>query len=65
MSNLSAEMARFGVSVYNVQAVLDCSEKTARNKVNGSTEFTVAEAMKLRDAYFPGLRLEYLFASTD
>lgn len=65
MSNLSAEMARFGVSVYNVQAVLGCSEKTARNKVNGSTEFTVAEAMKLRDAYFPGLRLEYLFASTD
>lgn len=65
MKNLSAEMARFGVSNADIQAILSCSSKTVTNKLNDSTEFSVSEAIKVRDAFFPGLRLEYLFALSD
>ncbi len=63
MSNLSAEMARYGVSFTDIQQLLGCSNKTVRNKVGGITEITVSEAMMIRDSFFPGMRIEYLFAS--
>ena len=62
MNNLSAEMARFGVSNTDIQTILSCSGKTVTNKLNGITSFSVDEAIKVRDAFFPGLRIEYLFA---
>ena len=62
MSNLAAEMARYGVSLSDIQTVLGCTDKTARNKLGGVTEFSISEAMKLRDTYFPNMRIEYLFA---
>lgn len=62
MKNLSAEMTRFGVTYADVQELLSCSYKTVGNKINGVTEFSVQEATKIRDAFFPGMRLEYLFA---
>lgn len=61
MKNLAAEMVRFGVSNADIQSLLNCTDKTVRNKLNGVTEFSVAEALKIRDAYFPGIRIEYLF----
>ena len=54
-------MARKGYKVADLVAVLGCSEKTARNKLNGGTEFTVGEAVKVRDEMFPDARMEYLF----
>ena len=33
--------------------------------IDGVTEFSVAEALKIRDTFFPGLRVEYLFATAD
>lgn len=65
MRNLSAEMARFGVSNSDIQAALDCSSKTVTNKLNEATEFSVSEAIKIRDTFFPGLRIEYLFARSE
>lgn len=65
MRNLSAEMARFGVSNADIQAILSCSSKTVTNKLNDVTEFSVSEAILVRDALFPGLRIEYLFARAD
>lgn len=62
MKNLAAEMARFGISNADIQAILSCSSKTVANKLNDTTEFSVGEAIKIRDALFPGLRIEYLFA---
>lgn len=61
MKNLKAEMTRKGVNVLALQKVLDCSEKTVRNKINGVTEFTIGEAIKIRNKYFSELSLEYLF----
>ena len=43
---------------------IGCSEKTARNKINGETDFTYPEAEKVRNDLFPGLRMEYLFHSS-
>lgn len=65
MKNLCAEMTRYGVSNNDIQTVLGCSLslKTVQNKVSGATEFSVVEAMKIRDQFFPGLRIEYLFAN--
>ena len=62
MRNLLAEMARYGVSNNDIQALLSCTDKTVRNKLNGMTEFSFGEAMKIRDTFFPGIRLEYLFS---
>ena len=61
MKNLLAEMARYGVSKYDIQKLLGCSEATVRNKLSGESEFTVPEALKIRNSYFIGFRVEYLF----
>ena len=65
MKNLSAEMARYGVSNNDIQTLLSCTDKTVRNKLNGVSEFSVGEALKIRDVFFPGLRIEYLFSQSD
>lgn len=62
MKNLLAEMARSGIRVQDIQNLLGCTERTVRNKMDGKTEFSVNEALKIRNALFPGLRVEYLFA---
>ena len=43
MRNLSAEMARFGVSYADLMELLNCSQKTVSNKLNDVTEFSVSE----------------------
>ncbi len=63
MNNLAAEMTRFGVRYVDLQTLLCCTDKTVQNKINGKTEFSVGEAFKIRDTFFPGMRLEYLFKS--
>lgn len=62
MRNLCAEMSRFGVSTMDIQKLIGCTDKTARSKINGNSEFSVSEALNIRDKFFPGLRIEYLFA---
>lgn len=64
LKNLSAEMVRFGVSNSDLQKLLSCTEKTVWNKINEVSEFSVSEALKIRDTFFPGFRLEYLFANS-
>lgn len=62
MNNLAAEMARYGVTKSDIQRVLNCSDKTVNNKLTGVTDFTVPEALKIRNVYFEGYRIDYLFA---
>lgn len=40
MDNLKAEMQRNGLTVKDIMSTIGCSEKTARNKINGETDFT-------------------------
>lgn len=65
MKNLCAEMVRFGVGVSDLQRILNCTDRTVRNKLSGVTEFSVNEAFAIRDSLFPGLRIEYLFSQSD
>ena len=52
MNNLKAEMARYGVTEKNIQEVLE----------SGVTEFSFPECIKIRNKFFEGYKLEYLFA---
>ena len=48
-------------TVRDIMRTIGCSEKTARNKINGETDFTYPEAEEVRNRLFPGMRMEYLF----
>ena len=60
--NLKAEFSRIDVSaVRGVASALDCTERCARNKLNGITGISISEAKKIRKKYFSDLTLDYLF----
>ncbi len=61
--NLKAEMCRRNLTAKDVGAIIQKSDKTTRDKINGKSGFSVEEALKTRDALFPGLDIEYLFAN--
>ena len=61
LKNLQAEMTRFGVTNHDIGAVIGKAERTVRDKVNGVYAFDFPEAVSIRETFFPGLRLEYLF----
>lgn len=63
MRNLRAEMARYGISSQDIQLLLSCTDKTVKSRLEGTTEFSVSDSFKIRDTFFPGMRIEYLFAS--
>lgn len=58
--NLIAELARAGMSIEAFARALGVSRKTANNKLNGRTEFTLSEIKKTA-ALFPNISLDYLF----
>lgn len=60
--NLEAEFVRLRLSPLSAIAdVLKCSERTARNRLNKSG-FSVFEAAKIKEKYFPTMSIDYLFA---
>lgn len=62
LRNLAAEMKRYQVRNIDIQTLLSCSEKTVTNKIAENSFFSINEAMAIRNRFFPGLQLEYLFA---
>lgn len=65
MNNLKAEMVRYGVSNVDIQRATGLSERTVRDKLNGTTSFSFPEALAIRNQLFPSMRVEYLFATED
>lgn len=63
LANLKAEMCRRNLTAKDIGAIIQKSDKTTRDKINGKSGFSVEEALKTRDALFPGLDIEYLFAN--
>lgn len=59
--NLLAEKARNKLTNMHFADALGISEGSVKNKLAGHTEFTRKEMLTLRDQFFPGLTLEYLF----
>lgn len=62
LANLQAEMKRNGLNSLVIANAIGKSDKTVRDKISERTQFDIYEAMSIRDKFFPGLRLEYLFA---
>lgn len=65
LQNLRAEMLRYGITAADLSRVAKRTERSIRLKVAGKTAFTLPEGIAIRDAFFPGMSLEYLFARTE
>lgn len=65
MRNLEAEMMRRHVRVENIANLLSKSTRTVVDKIKGRYPFTLPEVFKVRNTYFPGMTIEYLFAEDD
>lgn len=63
--NIEQEMKRYNIGLYDIKDLLGCSEKTVRNKLSGVTDFTYEETKKIRNRFFPGMKIEYLFDPSD
>lgn len=62
--NLVTELRRKNITNKAVAELIGTSEKTVFNKINGVTEFTVPEAMAIRNNLLPEFRIGYLFTRT-
>ena len=63
-NNLKAELVRIKKNQGFLASILGISEKQVSFKFNGPSDFTVSEAIKIRDELFPTLTLDYLFSKT-
>jgi hypothetical protein len=59
--SLKAEMARYGIKTKDIIQLLGISDKTAQHKLSGKSHFTSVEMKKIRDRFFPGMTIDYLF----
>lgn len=62
-TNLQKLLAAKNISTKTVQSVIRAkSEKTAYNKIIRLTDFTLPEAIALKNAFFPEYDLDYIFS---
>lgn len=65
-SNLKSEFVKRNLQpCLEIARTLNCNERTARNKLNGVTRFTVEDAKAIKRTHFPTLTIEYLFATDE
>ena len=62
LQNLKAEMTRRNVGTSDIGRVIGKSTRTAMDKVAGRYPFTFSEAKAIRDSFFQGMDLEFLFS---
>ena len=48
----------------NLADAIGVSRETISRKMNGKAEFTLLEAFRIADQFFPGLDVRYLFQRT-
>lgn len=60
--NLRNKLNDKGISIRAYAEFLGVSEKTAQNKLNGVTEFTLLEAKRTKEIIFPEYDMFYIFA---
>lgn len=64
LKNLRAAMVAKKVSVVAMARLLGTTEKTVNNKLNGVTDFTLPEALSIKENLFPEYDLCYLFMAS-
>ena len=65
LGNMVHELRRKNITNKTVADVINVSEKTVVNKLNGTSEFTISEAMAININLLPEFRLSYLCTPTD
>ena len=60
-SNLKAEMARLGLTSKKVSEAVKMNPSTFSRKIGKENGFKVIEAVKIRNTFFPGMTIDYLF----
>lgn len=63
--NLKKEMAGKDISIEEMAQFLQLHRNTVANKIDGSSKFTIDEAFKVHDKFFPEVGLAYLFKEAD
>lgn len=64
-SFLRGEMIKANITITSLAQKIGVTEKTMRNKINGDTDFTWTEALKVRDIVNPSLKMEKLFQADE
>lgn len=59
--NLKAEMGRKNITIEEIAKEIGVHRNSASNKINGSSSFSIEEAMKIKGKFFPDLEYKYLF----
>lgn len=59
--NLIGEMAKRKVKNEAIAQELGIHRNSVYNKLNGESSFSVDEAIQIRDTFFPGYDIKYLF----
>ena len=62
---LKEKMASRNVKIEDIALLLQIHRNSASNKINGSSSFSIDESIKVRDAFFPDLELDYLFSKEE
>ena len=60
-SNLIGEIAKAHINYVDVAKALNITRDTLRYKLSGKRPFTIDEAYKIRDLFFPNKSIEQLF----
>ncbi len=63
--NLKKEMAGADVSIEAIAAELKVHRNTVSNKLDGASKFTIDEAFKIHDKFFPTVGMAYLFKDSE
>lgn len=64
-SNLQKAMDEKGISIQAIASVTGEHRNTISNKIHGRTEFTIGEALRIKEALFPEYDLNYLFKKVE
>lgn len=65
LSNLKAEMARANVTIGEIAEISGKSDRTIRDRIKGRGQLPIQDAIKVKNAFFPGMDLEYLFSRAE
>lgn len=63
--NLKAEMGRKDVTIEAISKELGVHRNSVSNKINGTSSFSIEEAMRIKKKFFPDLEYCYLFQTEE
>lgn len=64
-ANLKAEMARKSITLVQIAEKLGLNTATVSAKLNNYNRLKYCECVAIRDDFFPGMTIDYLFSTND